>query len=107
MSVQFYTWGVVPSGGGSGGGGTPYGAPEQFSGALGIGDTTITFSKATKSVTIRNSDDVDSFSFSFDGVNFMSIGPYGSYTGSVSTTTIVLRSTAVGVDYNVIGVLVD
>lgn len=111
MTVMKYDWGRLS--GGSSGGDTPvvpsdslYGPPEQFSGSLGVGDTTLTFSAPTKSVQVINQDDSDGFSISFDGgTTWIAVGSYGQVRENVSVNSIILRSTVADVDYAVVAVL--
>lgn len=111
MPVLKYDWGKLT--GGSSGGDTPvapadslYGPPEQFSGSLAAGDTTLTFSAPTKSVQVINEDDTDGFSVSFDGgTTWIPIGSYGQVRENVSVNSIILRATAANVDYAVVAVL--
>lgn len=111
MPVLFYSFGKLVGGTTPGGGvAIPdealYGPGFYDVGILPIGDTTITFTKDTKSVQVINRDDTDPFSVSFDGgVTFINLGAYGQVRENVSVSSIILRAAVAGVDYAVIAVL--
>jgi len=95
MSVQFFEWGI--SKGGMSPSGSPtipdeagYGDPETFEGVLAVGDTTISFSKSTKSVHIVNTHDTIALEYNFDGI-WIGLAPYGEITEPVSVSSLLLR----------------
>jgi hypothetical protein len=111
MTTTYYQWGVLiggidpNSGLAPTSGGTPYGPPEQFSGALGAGVTTITFSHDTKAVTIRNTDDINAFQYSFDNVTWFDCIAYQVIQETVETGVLYLQPVAGAPTYEVLGVL--
>ncbi len=117
MTTMYYEWGVRKSSLSPGGSPTVVpttvslaGTSESFIGSLAAGNTTITFTSATKQLTIRNRDDVDTLEFSLDaGGNWHDLGPYAALPLYVSETSILLRplGAAVGVDYEIIAVLAE
>jgi hypothetical protein len=113
MSVSFYQWGVLTggidpdSGIAPTMGGTPYGPPEQFSGTLGGGVTIITFTRDTKFITIRNTDDTDALQYSFDTITWFTAIAYQVIQEVVKTGSIYLRAVAGTPTYEVLGVLIS
>jgi hypothetical protein len=112
MTTKFFEWGNAS--GGSGSGGAPsapaesnYGEPEPYTGTVAAGGTTITFTNATKSVTVRNTNDANDLEYSLDnGVTYMTLGPYAGKTEAASITTLLLRRVGgLAVDYEVVGIL--
>jgi len=96
MGVSVYNWGQ--SSGGSGSGGTPtapssatYGPPEQFEGTL-TETITITFSSATKSLTIQNTDGENPLEYSLNGgTTWVRLDATGEVTQPFQVINIQLR----------------
>jgi len=118
MTTTYYQWGlllggidpatglpVIPAGGGGGGGGGVSGVPEQFSGALGGGVTTITFSGTTVGITIRNTDDANALEYSFNNVTWFSCIAYQVIQEGAQVTALYLRAVAGAPTYQVLGLL--
>ena len=111
MSVRFYSFGRLVGGSGSGGGAVApaealYGPEESFRGSTGAGIVTINFANATKTVTVRNTDDTDNMQVSYDGATWHDLGPYAAVDVNALVSSIRLRGVGgVNCDYEVIGVL--
>ncbi|MFA5132641.1 MAG: hypothetical protein WC444_04965 [Candidatus Paceibacterota bacterium] len=108
--INHYKWGLQdgqadPDSGSGVPAGSDYGAPEVFTGAL-AGDVTLTFTRATKSVTIHNTHDSEHLEASLDGgLTWIDFGPYGERTYDVSIQQLMLRLVAGNSSYAVVGVL--
>lgn len=107
MSVQFFDWGAAKGGTSPSGPAIPdtanYGSPEQFSGTLAAGNTTITFSNATKNIHIMNTHDTISLEYSLDsGSTWFGIAPYGDISEPVSVTSLLLRGTGATYEINAV-----
>jgi hypothetical protein len=113
MSTTFYQWGVLTGGidPDSGltptSGGTPYGPPEQYEGTLGAGTTAVTFTKDTKFITIRNTDDTNALEYSFDNATWFTALAYQVVQEVVKTDVVYLRAVAGAPTYEVLGVLIS
>lgn len=102
MPAQFFEWGVVT--GGTSPGGTPavpaaapYGPAETFTGTLAAGVTNIAFTSASKRVTIRNTHDLDSMSYSFDGgATWLNMEPHQVVQEWVCVTSVDLMPVGAG-----------
>jgi hypothetical protein len=112
MTVLYHEWGKVVGGVTSGSvpvvtDAASYGPAETFHGILGVGNTTITFSKPTKHVTIRNTDDGDSLEYSFDGgVTWLLAISYQVIQEAVSVSNFLMRNVGAGVaSYEIVAVL--
>ena len=111
MTVQRYEWGMVKGGYTPSGPAAPaessYGPEDSFTGTLpAAGNLTITFANPTKSIHIRNTDDINSMQFSLDsGTNWFTILAYGSRDLEVMVPSLLLRAVAGTPTYEVIGVL--
>jgi hypothetical protein len=109
MGVSIYNWGQGSGGSGSSGtpaapAAAPYGPPDQFEGTL-AGATTITFTRSTKRITIRNTDDSNSLEYSLDGSTWFAIGAYGSISEPFQVASLQLRPVAGTPTYEVVAVL--
>jgi hypothetical protein len=114
MTTLFYQWGVATGGIDPhtglpppvivSGGGT-VGPPEQFSGTLGAGVTTISFSHPTVNVTIRNTDDINALEYSYDNVTWFRSLAYQVVQESVQISDLYLRAVAGAPTYEVLGTL--
>jgi hypothetical protein len=117
MTVSYYQWGlleggidpatglpVIPVSGGGGGGGVS-GPPEMFSGVLGGGATTITFSAETVGVSIRNTHDSDALEYSFDNATWFYCAAYQVIQEGVQIEHLYLRAVAGAPTYQVLGLL--
>jgi len=115
MTVRYYIFGneanQPPQ---SGSGGVPaeasYGPGEPAVGTLAAGETTITFTNATKRITIRNTHDALSLQYSLDGGGvggtWQLLAPYGEISEPVNLSNLILRNfAAIGATYEVVGVL--
>jgi hypothetical protein len=111
MSVRFYQFGTIAGGTDSSGnpinpsGNSSSGAPEQFEGTLGAGTTTITFSKTTIGVTLRNTHDSLPLEYSFDNIIWFTAIAYQVIQENVQLSNLYLRSPAGAPTYEVIGIL--
>ena len=96
MTVRYFEWGVAKGGTTPSGASIPaeagYGPPETFEGTLPAGNTTITFTRATKNVHIINNHDNLTLEYSLDGgVDWFNLGPYGHVTEPIAITSLLLR----------------
>jgi hypothetical protein len=118
MTVSYHQWGlllggidpatglpVIPASGGGGGGGGVSGPPEMFSGTLGGGVTTITFSAETVGISIRNTDDGNALEYSFDNATWFSCIAYQVIQEGVQIEHLYLRAVAGAPTYQVLGLL--
>jgi hypothetical protein len=116
MTTTYYQWGllqggidpatglpVIPASGGGGGGVS--GVPQQFSGTLGLGVTTITFSDETVGVSIRNTHDSAALEYSFDNATWFSCIAYQVIQEGVQIEHLYLRAVAGAPTYQVLGLL--
>jgi hypothetical protein len=99
---MYFEWGnlmggMTPSGAPVIPAAAPYGPPEEFSGTLGAGVTTITFTQRTKRVTIRNTHDTQILNYSLDGgATWFVSGPYQVVQEWVNITNLQLRPAVAG-----------
>lgn len=111
MTTRFYEWGAQAGGTNPSGPSVPadaaYGPGEPYTGTVGVGGTTITFSNATKSITVRNTHDSNNLEYSIDGgTTWLLLGPYGAVTETVALSSLQLRRVAAAVvTYEVIGII--
>ncbi len=114
MTTLYYQWGVatggvdpstglppavVVTGGGVSGPG------EQFAGTLGAGVTTITFSRSTNGVAIRNTSDTSALEYSFDNATWFTCIAYQVVQEGVKTDAVYLRAVSGTPTYEVLGIL--
>ena len=114
MSVRFYQFGALKGGtdssGGTitpagGGGGGVSGTPQQFEGILGAATTTLTFTKTTVGVSIRNIDDTNALEYSFDNVNWFTCLAYQVIQEGAQVDNLYLRAVAGNPTHEVVGLL--
>ena len=96
MSVKFYQFGKIVGGTSDGGAIIPaeasYGSAETYEGTLGVVNTTITPTQATKSIHIINTHDTVTLEYSLDGgVDWFGIAPYGEVKAQVAVISLLLR----------------
>lgn len=114
MTVSYYQWGMlqggidpatgVPAVITAAGGGVS-GPPEQFSGTLGAGTTTLSFSETTRGVSIRNTSDSDALQYSFDNATWFNCAAYQVVQEGVETDFVYLKAAAGAPTYEVLGIL--
>jgi len=102
MSVRYYQFGKLVAGSSPSGPVIPpeasYGPPETINGTMAAATETITLTRPTKEILIRNTSDLASIEYSFDGgLTYLLLGPYGSSPPhAIQIETILLRDTAGG-----------
>lgn len=112
MVTRHYDWGVNNSGTDDSGATTipleaSYGPPAEIDGTLGALITVIIFSSNTKFITIRNTHDSDSLEYSYDGLTWLGIGPYGEISEPINIASVALRRVSGSPTYEVIAALVS
>lgn len=112
MSVRFYQFGALVGGTDSsgsaitpdGGGGGVSGTPEQFSGTLAAA-TTITFSKTTLGIDLRNTHDSASLEYSYDNVTWFTCNSYQVIQEGAQIDFIYLRPLVGAPTFELVGLL--
>lgn len=113
MPVKFYSFGrlvggVNPDGTTTAPPEAEYGPVQSFVGTLVVGITTFTFTATTKSVSVRNTHDLQPLSLSLDaGLTWELLAPYQVLEKAASVTSIQLRDLVGNTTYEVIGILTE
>jgi len=112
MSVRFFQFGTLAGGtdtnsnplNPSGGGGVS-GVPEQFTGVLGLGVTTLSFTKTTVGIALRNTSDAFALQYSFDNITWFTCAAYQVIQDGAQVDFLYLRAVAGAPTYEVTGLL--